>query len=308
MVAGTDQQAVDDGTPFPSFGASNKKPILAPHRQGADVSWGSGCSSAPSIDLDLAVVDVCFDVVSLVEEVAHGFAKRSGGTSCFFVAEVEAGFLEEFDEGKAVVFAVADFAFFTGLFSPQDGFDLVKFSENFEEPFGKARAGFEGFLKFTPNVGEAGGTAGFLAPGFLKAALLWVNLVGVACKDAFEVLADPVKKVMVIATEGPVEDDVAIQAFVEPEAPASGGAGFVGIAEACLGFVRSQVSALEHVALHEINEDLALVGEVEGSVAHRLLRKRHSVAALVEFALAIVREMVEEAIADDFKIQSPVPW
>jgi len=220
-----------------------------------------------------------------------------------------------------VFLAVAGGGDFVSVTLFEGGFDLVKFAENLEEPFGEVRAGFEGFFKFTPNVGEAGGTAGFPAPGFLKAAVFWVNFVGVASDDAFEVLADPIKEVLVVAPERPVEDDVAIEALVEPEAPASGGAGFVGIAEAGLGlilasarplraafgclcrsspFVRSQVSALEHVALHEVDEDLALVGEVEGTVAHRLLGEIYSVAALVEFALAVVWEVVEEAIADDF--------
>lgn len=245
-------------------------------------------------------MDVRFDVVSLVEEVAHGLAKASGGTPCFFVANVETGFLKEPNERKAGFFAVADDVFFVGFLFPQGRFGLVEFTENFKEPFGEVRIGFEGFFEFSAHVGEAGGATGFLAPGFLKAAVFWVNFVGVAAEDAFKVFADPVKEVVVVATEGPVEDDVSVESFVEPEAPTPGGIGFVGITKAGLSFVSAKVSALKDVALHEVDENSALVGEMASSVAHGLFGEVDSMAALVELALAVVGKVVEEAIANDF--------
>ena len=134
----------------------------------------------------------------------------------------------------------------------------------------------------------------------MEAAVVEVGFVGIAAEDAFEIGADPVVEVVVFAAKLPVEEDVSVEAFVEPEATASGGAGFIGIEVAGFGFVRSQVSTLEHVLLHECNEDAALVGDEAGSVAHGLFGEVNPVTVLVELHLAIIREVVEETVAKNF--------
>lgn len=105
---------------------------------------------------------------------------------------------------------------------------MVDLANDFQIPRGEVGLLFESGFVFAPNMGEAGGTLGGFAFEALGETVLWIGVVGVTAEDTFKVRPQPVEEMMVFPIKLPVEEDVSVESFVEPETPGGAASRFAG--------------------------------------------------------------------------------
>lgn len=147
-------EGVDDGTAPTGFFTPDKHPIIHADLSGTN-GVNSGCSSAPSIELDLPVEEAGFEVFPLVAGVAERFPEVALGKDVAFFVKVG----EEFGEVLVGSSGFEPTGFLSlkwpGSLGSEFCFDPVDPADEQEDPGDDSRVVFGGLTELSPDVDEA---------------------------------------------------------------------------------------------------------------------------------------------------------